>query len=814
MISRKKSILKCIFISLTVLSSVSVFGYYPNYSDYKDELLSTQKDCSHENSNSTKETNFLNAFWVPDSGNKCGGFFRGANKSFINSFNDNNVHFKANDKSLISQSSMSYLSGAVKLGYKGMQLDADKVCYIPDVLNKGDLAIASGGIHFTQKQLLVTADHGLWYVSGGNYLKDAMYLMKVDNLGVGSAWGRAAEVWSESPTTTSMNKASMSFCSFKDPDWDIEADNINLDTKRKQGFAYNVWLNLFGQKVFYLPFIGFPLTDKRQTGLLYPVFGYNTNSGYYLSLPYYWNLAPNYDLTTALNIYSSRGPGVTASTRFISRNLKANLMFFHVFNDSEFGRFKESTSASYANSTNQDDILLAQDLLSYSKNRIFYKGAASYQPSDNIAIKTEYSWMSDDYMRIDFPTVKSNLPSQRLPRKITADLEYGDLYAKFLFQDSRLIQALTQDVIQGVFSAKPDIDIAYHNISNYFSNLETRVNLNFLNFAPTSGSLLSSTNDNFNLSGIRSYITPVLTFYNFDPWIGGRAQLGLSGRYYDWKNSSDDETYQSSDINTWFDLEKKLPISYHSSDGLFLVQPRFFYKYIPYKDQDNLPVVDASLPVDSYQQLFRVNRFLGNDRIGDDNSITFSLENSWFNKDGSLRAKFDVGTNYAFDYHKVCLSNDCEEDVQAHQHFSPWQFRSIYLTDSFKYSFILALDHDLDGSSSFYGDIVHSFDGGHAKVYYNYASYLGLYPMVLKNAKLVGFELSQDFNMLWSVLSNIQFNLTDSTTYGYFAGIKYKSCCLDLSLGLERRYIGEESNGEKEYQNDYVFKFSLTGLGV
>ena len=48
------------------------------------------------------------------------------------------------------------------------------------------------------------------------------------------------------------------------------------------------------------------------------------------------------------------------------------------------------------------------------------------------------------------------------------------------------------------------------------------------------------------------------------------------------------------------------------------LEPRMFYLYAPDETQDRLPVFDVAFPTQSYDSLFRRNRFSGADRIGDE----------------------------------------------------------------------------------------------------------------------------------------------------------------------------------------------------
>ncbi|HKJ86898.1 MAG TPA: LPS-assembly protein LptD, partial [Gammaproteobacteria bacterium] len=66
------------------------------------------------------------------------------------------------------------------------------------------------------------------------------------------------------------------------------------------------------------------------------------------------------------------------------------------------------------------------------------------------------------------------------------------------------------------------------------------------------------------------------------------------------------------------------------SDGWALrhaIEPELYYLYIPYRNQDKLPVLDTKAPPLSFGDLFEMNRFSGIDRINDANQLTMALTN-------------------------------------------------------------------------------------------------------------------------------------------------------------------------------------------
>ena len=96
-------------------------------------------------------------------------------------------------------------------------------------------------------------------------------------------------------------------CPVGNEDWMLQASSINLDTKLQEGVAHHVIMRFKDVPIFYTPYISFPLGDERKSGLLFPSFGHSGNNGFELEVPYYFNLAPNYDLTLTPGVLSARG---------------------------------------------------------------------------------------------------------------------------------------------------------------------------------------------------------------------------------------------------------------------------------------------------------------------------------------------------------------------------------------------------------------------------------------------------------------------------------------------------------------------------
>jgi LPS-assembly protein len=92
------------------------------------------------------------------------------------------------------------------------------------------------------------------------------------------------------------------------PEWQVKAVRIIHDEAEKMLYFENARLEAFGVPLFYWPYFSAPdPTVKRQSGFLMPMPLYSKSFGVGLSVPYYFNLAPNYDFTFKPTFTSEQG---------------------------------------------------------------------------------------------------------------------------------------------------------------------------------------------------------------------------------------------------------------------------------------------------------------------------------------------------------------------------------------------------------------------------------------------------------------------------------------------------------------------------
>ena len=102
----------------------------------------------------------------------------------------------------------------------------------------------------------------------------------------------------------------------KPPLWQVKGARIIHDEQEKMIYFEQAQLEFFGMPVAYFPYFSAPdPTVKRKSGFLMPVFGSDTKYGFRAELPYFWALAPNYDLTLTPTITTKQGPMLQAEFR-------------------------------------------------------------------------------------------------------------------------------------------------------------------------------------------------------------------------------------------------------------------------------------------------------------------------------------------------------------------------------------------------------------------------------------------------------------------------------------------------------------------
>jgi len=469
---------------------------------------------------------------------------------------------------------------------------------VNDLLKADDIAynteakdlVASGNVKYFNKDISI-------------YSKNASYKNNLDEINFSkakyyktdkSASGNAEEIFIKNNKDIILKNGSYTACSLENPDWELTSTTTELYNDLDRGHAYNMILKYKNIPVFYTPFMSFPLSDKRQSGLLTPSFGSAGNGGSSLSLPYYFNLAENYDATAEITTLSDRGILFDNEFRYLGNDSSTLLNLSFLENDDEYGNDRY--------------------LYSFSDKRQLYNNLQSSGTTllgSTMYSSISYSRVSDlDYFD-DFGSSLSTTSQSSVTRDIRL---YGENYFKggiINYEISSLSYQPSQPGVSSQYKTSPSLRL---NISNYNQNDIIKYNLK------TSIEEFKH-KDNSQTEGTRYLAYPSIEMPIRKEGWELTPKLGV--RYIDYNLSNSDASKQSK-TTPIISLRGKLYFEKYAGNNLYTLEPEAYLLYIPVGNQDSNPIFDSGIKEFKYS-LFSENKFYGEDRLNDAKQMTLAL---------------------------------------------------------------------------------------------------------------------------------------------------------------------------------------------
>lgn len=409
------------------------------------------------------------------------------------------------------------------------------------------------------------------------------------------------------------------------PEWVLKADQLAIDNEEEIGKAQGAYLHFQGVPVLPIPPFSFPITDKRKSGFLPPVFGIDSVNGFELATPYYFNLAPHYDLTVAPNLLSNRGANVENQLRYMGAAYSGELRLSYMPNDRLRGQDRSALSLVHS--------------------------AQLASPIGNISVAANISRVGDDNYWSDFSSstiLQNGVPlggtNRQLPADLTASWARGDLSSMFKVQRWQGLQIITP------YDRAPQWTLRYaqSNVQGVDWSLDTDFTQfegdRTLTHQPNAQRAFAWAQVSYPLIWPAFYLTPKLqthvTGYQFDtPFNNQRSASSLVSTF-------------SLDAGLTFERSTEM-LGVHVLQTL---EPRAFYVYTPYTDQSLLPNYDTASQDLNLTAVFSENAFIGHDKISDNNLLTLGLTTRFLNPDtGAQFASIGIAQRLRFEEQKVTL---------------------------------------------------------------------------------------------------------------------------------------------------------------
>lgn len=414
-----------------------------------------------------------------------------------------------------------------------------------------------------------------------------------------------------------LQDATYTTCSVDNDDWFLKVGDLDIDRTRSVGTARHASLQFLGVPILYTPWVDFPLNDARKTGMLAPTFGTTERSGLDILVPYYLNLAPNYDATLYPRLLSKRGVQLGGEFRYLLAGARGENRLEYLPNDSEAERSR--WSAALKNET--------------TLNANTQAGMVFNRVSD------------DDYFR-DLSNLISITSLTHLNREAWLTTQHANWHAELRAQSYQTLQDSTSTIhILEPYARLPQARLG---MTKTFGNgLEFRLDSEATRFAhPT------------QTEGTRALAYPTLRLPLANSFGFFTPQIGWHSSYYDLDDSVDKQRISrnvpilSLDSGVTFDR----PFRLAGHDFEQTLEPRAYYVYAPYRNQDAIPVFDTALLDFSYAQMFTENQFIGGDRVNDANQLTLAVTSRFIEAESGLeRLQVTLGQRYYFSAQQVSL---------------------------------------------------------------------------------------------------------------------------------------------------------------
>ncbi|HCI13585.1 MAG: organic solvent tolerance protein [Gallionellales bacterium GWA2_60_142] len=500
-------------------------------------------------------------------------------------------------------------TGKAVLRKRGQSIRADRLLYSQDTRDLdalGSVVVEQEGNTMSGPHLKLNLD-----TNAGEMEKPVFYLIENDGR------GSADVMHFHDKLHYTLDKATYTTCPADNEDWLLKMRGLELDRNRQIGTAHHAWVEFMGLPILYSPWMDFPLNDQRKSGFLAPVFGGTTKGGSEVTVPYYWNMALNRDMTIAPRVMAKRGVLLNNEFRYLESGYAGEL---HL------------------------DVLPDDRVAKRSRSRIGVSHSQALAPG--VSGYLNLTSVSDDNYYRDLADSVSSTSQANLLQEAGLDYSAGWWNAALRVQRYQTLQDPAAPIVEP-YKRLPQIAV---NAQQNYSSAALAFAGEYVDFAhPTMENaqrLVLNPSVTYPLiSQPAFYLTPKVALHSTYYTMGGNNARAFT---------SSSRTLPILSMDGGVALERDW--SLFGNDYLHTLEPRAFYVYVPYKNQDQLPNFDSAQADFSFTQMFTENRFFGSDRVGDANHVTLALTSRLLEQaNGTERLRVAVGERFSFSTPQVNL---------------------------------------------------------------------------------------------------------------------------------------------------------------
>ncbi len=652
-------------------------------------------------------------------------------------------------------------SGKVELRTRNETVLADWLRYDVDqdeIWGKGNVVLRKGIDWITGPELRFRRE-----TETGFFASPSFYF------GENGGRGDAAEIRFVSPEHYEIQDGRYTTCVAPNEDWYIRTEDLEIDKSRMLGTGHNATVHFIGMPIAYSPWIEFPLSNARKSGFLFPTLGSSALRGFETTLPYYLNLAPNYDATLTPRVMTKRGVQLGAEFRYLFDNAQGAIEAADLPNDRVTGT--DRYALAWKHFQNLDSVL---------------PGLSASLNLNKVSDDTYFADLAD---RIAFTSLTT------LPREGSIAYANGPWQLRVAAQAFQTLQ-----------DPNAPVAVPYNRVPQIIGSLQET---DWLGLTWAGVGEYAYFRQPTLTTGQRAYIWPTVAFSRQGAAWSVTAKTGAHLRQYDLNEirpdvpNKLDYAIPITSLDGRLVFERDWNIAGH--DFVHTLEPRAFYVYVPYKDQSQAPVFDTALDDFNFEQLFSVNRYIGNDRIADANQLTLALTSRLIDPEsGAERLRVAVGERFYFQDQRVVL-NEPPRSAATSDFLLGIEGR---LSDA--WSLISLWQYNFDASETERLNLGARYTPapGHAlSATYTYDNQY--FDPVSRQSKLNQFDVAGQWpvNLNWTLLGRWNYSLEDRKTLEGVAGVEYNAGCWVLRLVGQRLTTTTQTTSSSVY-----LQIELNGL--
>ena len=666
------------------------------------------------------------------------------------------------DQAKRDENGIATLEGTVQMTRDTQKVDAEKLIYNEN--NKK--VVASGNVRAEDQQLIINSQEAELNLET-DYAKssDAEYFYKPLH-----ARGKAKSIERTSADLVQFEDTTYTTCEEDDRSWELSADEIKLDKASGDGVGRDVLVKFKGMPIFYTPWIRFPIDDRRKSGFLTPTIGNSNDSGFELETPWYWNISPNKDAIFAPRLLTERGLQLKSSFRYLNKNSRGQAGVEYL-DDNEF---------------NDDRYLASLEHFS--------------QLTSKLQVDLLYNKVSDENYFEDLGDALGISSTQNIQRR--GDIRYNTDHWNFLAR-AQSFQVVDDSLAN--FN-EPFKRVPQFRLDGNYNNLPGGIAFN-------SKSEWVRFQHDEQIDGERLHLGIELErpFENNAYFV--RPGVRFTHTEYDLnrRDGLDDKptrSLPSAHLDAGLLFERNLKNTTH----IQTLEPRLYYLHTPFRDQDDIPIFDTSEFEFGFEQLFRDDRFSGNDRIEDADRLSVGITTRVLDlEDGTEKLSASLGRIFYFRDRNVALPGEPREDESSSEVAAElkiglhdrWEAIASTLYDTHD-------DHTERSSVRFQ---YHNDNGFILNMGYRFRR-RDIEPIdsvsgVSERLEQSDISMVLPINEHWRAVTRWNYDLQEKRNLEQLVGVEYDTCCWKLRLA-GRRY---NQNTEEDYNNSIELQLVLKGLG-